>query len=181
VVSNSRRGAEKISARPKTRAAATIAEPMSRPCGLQSLAQQNLDRRAGGLIQEADTVVFVISPEAIKSERCHWEVDKTVELSKRLLPVIFKPVPDAEIPQKLRFPYVRLGWVCPVAPGAARNSVARTRSRNCGGVSVGGAARLRLGGRGLLRGVPATRAASVAWPPNPSPPRRPLRPACRQG
>jgi TIR domain len=65
-------------------------------------AGEDWEKRLGGLIQEADTVVFVVSPEAIKSERCGWEVDKTVELSKRLLPVIFKPVPDADIPQKLR-------------------------------------------------------------------------------
>jgi hypothetical protein len=30
------------------------------------------ETRLGGLIREADTVVFVISPEAIKSERCAW-------------------------------------------------------------------------------------------------------------
>jgi hypothetical protein len=41
--------------------------------------------------------------------------------------------------------------------------------------------RLRLGGRGLLRGVPAARAVSVAWSPNPSPPRRPLRPRAVKG
>jgi WD40 repeat protein len=46
--------------------------------------------------------VFVISPEAVRSERCKWEVDKTLALSKRLLPVIFKPVPNAEIPEQLR-------------------------------------------------------------------------------
>ena len=65
-------------------------------------AGEEWERRLRGLIQEADTVVFVVSPEAIKSERCKWEVDKTVELSKRLLPVIFKPVLDANIPEKLR-------------------------------------------------------------------------------
>jgi hypothetical protein len=37
----------------------------------------------GGLIQEADTGCLV-SPDAVKSERCAWEVDKTVALSKRL-------------------------------------------------------------------------------------------------
>jgi hypothetical protein len=47
-----------------------------------------------GLIPEADTVVFVISPEAVRSGRRQWEVDKTLALSKRLLPVVFKPVPD---------------------------------------------------------------------------------------
>jgi hypothetical protein len=48
------------------------------------------ETRLGGLIEQSDTVVFVVSPEAVKSEQCTWEVDRTVELSKRLLPVIFK-------------------------------------------------------------------------------------------
>jgi TIR domain len=65
-------------------------------------AGEDWEARLGGLIAESDTVVFVISPEAVKSERCGWEVDKTIELSKRLLPVIFKPVPEPEIPEKLR-------------------------------------------------------------------------------
>src|SRR6516225_1130372 len=56
--------------------------------------------RLGGLIEQSDTVVFVVSPEAVKSERCGWEIDKTLALSKRLLPVIHKP-PDTEIPPKL--------------------------------------------------------------------------------
>src|SRR5215510_13073574 len=47
--------------------------------------------RLGGLIEESDTVVFVISPEAVKSERCAWEVDRTINLSKRLMPVVFNP------------------------------------------------------------------------------------------
>jgi len=64
--------------------------------------------RLGGLIEQSDTVVFVVSPEAVKSERCVWEVDWTIELSKRLLPVIFKPVPEDEIPKKLsRLQFVR--------------------------------------------------------------------------
>ena len=45
------------------------------------------EARLGGLIEQSDTVVFVVSPEAIKSDRCVWEVDKTLALSKRLLPV----------------------------------------------------------------------------------------------
>jgi hypothetical protein len=56
------------------------------------------------LIQEADTVVFVVSPEAVKSDRCGWEVAKTAALSKRLLPVIFKPVPQDYIPEQVRRP-----------------------------------------------------------------------------
>jgi TIR domain len=37
-----------------------------------------------GLIAQSDTVVFVVTPEAVKSERCTWEVERTLELSKRL-------------------------------------------------------------------------------------------------
>src|SRR5258706_9767035 len=65
-------------------------------------AGEDWEARLGGLITQSDTVVFVISPEAVKSERCVWEVDRTMELSKRLLPVIFKPVADHYIPENFR-------------------------------------------------------------------------------
>jgi hypothetical protein len=44
----------------------------------------------------------VISPEAVKSDRCAWEVDKTLTLSKRLIPVIYQSVFDVDIPERLR-------------------------------------------------------------------------------
>ena len=50
--------------------------------------------RLAGLIQQADTVVYVVSPEAVKSERCEWEVDRALADLKRLMPVIWKPVPE---------------------------------------------------------------------------------------
>ena len=46
-------------------------------------AGEDWERRLGGLITQSDTVVFVVSPEAVKSERCTWEVDRRIELSKR--------------------------------------------------------------------------------------------------
>src|SRR5215813_2139926 len=71
-------------------------------------AGEDWETRLGGLIAQSDTVVFVVSPEAVKSDRCVWEVDRTIELSKRLLPVIFKPVPEHDIPKKLsRLQFVR--------------------------------------------------------------------------
>src|SRR5262245_14857806 len=57
-------------------------------------AGEDWEARLGGFIAQSDTVVFVVSPEAIKSERCTWEVDRTIQLSKRLLPTIFKPVSE---------------------------------------------------------------------------------------
>jgi hypothetical protein len=72
------------------------------------VAGEDWEARLGGLIEQSDTVVVVVSPEAVKSERCVWEVDRTIELSKRLMPVIFKPVPEHEIPKKLsRLQFVR--------------------------------------------------------------------------
>ena len=80
-------------------------------------AGEDWEARLGGLIAQSDTVVFVVSPEAVKSERCVWEVDRTIELSKRLLPVIFKPVPEHDIPEKLsRVQFVRFDS----GPGFAR-------------------------------------------------------------
>jgi hypothetical protein len=32
----------------------------------------------GGLIAQSDTVLFVVSPEAVKSEQCTWEVDRAI-------------------------------------------------------------------------------------------------------
>src|SRR6266568_2902978 len=82
-------------------------------------AGEDWEARLGGLIAQSDTVVFVVSPEAVKSEQCTWEVDRTLELSKRLLPVIFKSVPDHEIPEKLRrLQFVRFD----TGPGFARLS-----------------------------------------------------------
>src|SRR5262245_42132319 len=72
------------------------------------VAGEDWETRLGGLIAQSDTVVFVVSPEAVKSDRCVWEVDRTIELSKRLLPVIFKPVAERDIPKKLsRLQFVR--------------------------------------------------------------------------
>ena len=63
---------------------------------------EDWEARLGALIQQADTVVLVISPGALKSERCTWEVEKTLALSKRLVPVIFKSVSETEFPDQLR-------------------------------------------------------------------------------
>ena len=71
-------------------------------------AGEDWEARLGGLIEQSDTVVFVVSPEAVKSERCAWEVNRTLELSKRLLPVISSQCRIDEIPEKLsRLQFVR--------------------------------------------------------------------------
>ena len=60
------------------------------------------EERLGGLILKSDTVVFIISPASVHSVRCKWEVDRTVELGKRLIPVQWIEVPEAQVPEVLR-------------------------------------------------------------------------------
>src|SRR5215471_3466791 len=60
------------------------------------------EARLGGLIQTADTVVFVLSPAAVASERCIWEVKKAEALSKRIIPVVLIDVPEAQTPADLK-------------------------------------------------------------------------------
>src|SRR5438876_9601718 len=40
-------------------------------------AGEDWEARLGGLIAQSDTVVFVVSPESVKSQRCVWEVERT--------------------------------------------------------------------------------------------------------
>ncbi|MEO6221685.1 MAG: TIR domain-containing protein [Vicinamibacterales bacterium] len=70
-------------------------------------AAEDWEARLANLIQGADTVIFVLSPEAVKSPRCAWEVDKAVELSKRLIPIVGTAVRDEDVPLPLR----RLNYV----------------------------------------------------------------------
>ena len=63
---------------------------------------EDWEARLGALILGADTVVFILSPAAVRSERCAWEVERAAELGKRLIPVQGAPVPEADVPERLR-------------------------------------------------------------------------------
>lgn len=65
-------------------------------------AGEDWEARLGGLIQSADTVVFVITPEAVASQRCAWEVARAEELSKRVIPIVLIDVPVEQTPERLR-------------------------------------------------------------------------------
>src|SRR6516164_8706908 len=43
-------------------------------------------RSLGGLISEADTVVFVLTSNSARSPICDWEVEEATRLNKRILP-----------------------------------------------------------------------------------------------
>lgn len=58
-------------------------------------------RRIETLILKADTIVFVISPEAVSSNICRKEVAFAAELGKRFAPIVCRTVDTSAIPVEL--------------------------------------------------------------------------------
>jgi hypothetical protein len=70
-------------------------------------AAEDWEARLGDLIQSADIIVFIISPAAVKSGRCAWEVEHAAKLGKRLIPIQLisiqgQPVAESDVPERLR-------------------------------------------------------------------------------
>lgn len=65
--------------------------------------EERLDR----LIQSSDTVVYVVSPDSVISERCGWEIKRTEELGKRLIPAVWRDTDEKQTPDGLK----RLNYV----------------------------------------------------------------------
>src|ERR1700733_4025755 len=59
-------------------------------------------RRIEALIGRADTVVFVLSPDAVKSEIALKEVAPAASLNKRFPPTVSRKVEDSVVPDALR-------------------------------------------------------------------------------
>jgi WD40 repeat protein len=57
--------------------------------------------RLDALIQQASAVVFLISPSSISSPICEWEVNRTLELCKRLIPVVVRKTSLSSAPPVL--------------------------------------------------------------------------------
>ncbi|MEL6825691.1 MAG: toll/interleukin-1 receptor domain-containing protein [Pseudomonadota bacterium] len=77
-------------------------------CGFEAFIDQEdiapgepWEQRLGGLIESADTIVYILSPDSLTSQNCSWEVSETLRLKKRLLPVVWRPVPDDQVPKEL--------------------------------------------------------------------------------
>jgi len=64
-------------------------------------AGEDWEKRLEGLLAAADTVVFVMTPGSVASQQCAWEIKTAESLSKRIIPVVLIPVPDAEAPPSL--------------------------------------------------------------------------------
>ena len=58
-------------------------------------------RRLGALIADADSIVFLLSPDSASSDVCRWEVAHAESLSKRLIPALLRPLNGQDAPPAL--------------------------------------------------------------------------------
>ena len=64
-------------------------------------------KRIEALIAQADTIVFVLSPESVASSICQKEADFAASLNKRFAPIVCRPVSPESAPTALS----RLNWI----------------------------------------------------------------------
>lgn len=66
--------------------------------------------RLRSLIIKADAIAFVLSPDSVDPKSvCDWELNEAERLQKRIIPVVCRSVPDADVPGRLhRLNYVFL-------------------------------------------------------------------------
>ena len=57
--------------------------------------------RLSRLIVECDSMVFVLSPDSVASEVCAWEIAEARRLAKRVIPILWRAVDFAEVPDDL--------------------------------------------------------------------------------
>jgi len=77
--------------------------------------------RLGSLIESADVVAFLISPDSIASKICDWEVNHAELLGKRIIPVVCRDPADENVPERLR----RLNYVFMRNPAEEESGLAR--------------------------------------------------------
>lgn len=77
-------------------------------CGFEAFIDQEdiapgepWEQRLGNLIEGADTVVYILSPDSVVSEHCSWEIAESLRLNKRILPVVWRSVEDTQVPPEL--------------------------------------------------------------------------------
>lgn len=78
--------------------------------------------RLGHLIRDADTVVFVVSPDSASSKVCAWEVEEAARQSKRIIPVCCRPLGGESAPPQLAQLNYIFFYAEPKAPGSGFGS-----------------------------------------------------------
>ncbi|WP_298854811.1 cation:proton antiporter [uncultured Ruegeria sp.] len=64
------------------------------------------------LIEQADVVIWLISPPSIKSYWCNWELRQIEELKKKLVPIFIEDVPLNLVPKEVRARQIMPGSGC---------------------------------------------------------------------
>jgi WD40 repeat protein len=79
-----------------------------RSCGIESLidrsqiyAFEDWWKRIQALIDKADTVIFILSPDAVDSDICQKEVAFAASLNKRFAPIVYRHVDVKAVPKQL--------------------------------------------------------------------------------
>ncbi|QIE55664.1 toll/interleukin-1 receptor domain-containing protein [Pikeienuella piscinae] len=67
----------------------------------QILPAEDWRGRLEGLIARSDGVLFVMSPNSVRSPVCAWEVEVASRLNKRIVPVVIADIGDALVPEGL--------------------------------------------------------------------------------
>ena len=62
---------------------------------------EDWERELFGFIQRADTIVFIVSQNSIRSSVCAWEVEQDRAQAKRLAPVVLEDVDSAIVPDSI--------------------------------------------------------------------------------
>src|SRR5262245_24850085 len=59
-------------------------------------------QRLSKLIEAADTLIFVLSPNSVVSEIVDWEINEAERLAKRILPIAICETPSEQIPGRIK-------------------------------------------------------------------------------
>jgi len=78
-------------------------------------------QRLETLVNQADTVVFVLSPDSVASPVCQKEVARAASLNKRFAPIVYRRVDDKAVPEAL----ARLNFIFFDDPARFEESLAR--------------------------------------------------------
>ena len=52
-------------------------------------------------IRASDTVIWLVSPDSVKSKWCNWELGEVGRLNKRLVPIQIRVIAPEELPENL--------------------------------------------------------------------------------
>src|SRR5271154_4790342 len=89
-------------------------------------------KRLQALITQADTIVFVLSPDSVASHEAMREVEYASSLNKRFAPIVCRRVEDSAVPEALR----RLNFV--FFDDAAHSAVSADRLADALKTDIGG-------------------------------------------